>query len=523
MFNTCSGSDVQSSGGSFTVAGLESVRFNNVASITQVKYRAEVAQVVTIGATAYTPTADTTYTVAVFDPCRTVSGYTEAQKFYKYTTPAVITTIGATAADQREYISGKLVTAINAATAINHATAVSLGSGNGFTVTDSGSYYPPYAQNMANTQGANEVYPVTNSDGTGFASTNFSVTTAAVYPFGVGATLAALKPVVNFVYNNVVSGIIEAPPVTSANAPAVSGQNYDGFIIEDIKLVDAITLGGQFAYQSRIQTVYADNGTGSSTSNLSGYQAFERAMLEIIWGQYKNDPSTIYFTGDTGVICGGLGTGLPSGTSLALNNIHFGNGFSSAYYPLGTATIVALTSSNLGIGVVLDVTAGEGVELSAPSWANSLKSAIVGKTPFSIYAKINVTDITGVNPVWVGFRKKAAANATYTAYTDYAFVGLGDASGNIYTSTENDGGGNTNTDTTQNWANNETHTLEVRVDINGAVTFFIDGYKPTVTQTFTFDAGDELIPVFCYALQAGTGAVPAVLEGAFLNTDQWRA
>jgi hypothetical protein len=124
--------------------------------------------------------------------------------------------------------------------------------------------------------------------------------------------------------------------------------------------------------------------------------------------------------------------------------------------------------------------------------------------------------------MWVGLRKKAAANATYTAYTDFAFIGLGDALGNIFTSTEINGAGNTDTDTTQNWADGETHTLEVRVSISGAVTFFLDGYKPTVTQAITLDAGDEMIPVFCYALQTSDIGTPSVLEGAFLTTDQWR-
>ena len=83
-------------------------------------------------------------------------------------------------------------------------------------------------------------------------------------------------------------------------------------------------------------------------------------------------------------------------------------------------------------------------------------------------------------------------------------------------------GGNTATDTTQNWADGETHQLEVRVDITGAVTFFIDGYKPTVTQAFTFDAGDEVIPTI-YALQTADIGTPSLLEFIAVASDSYRA
>lgn len=521
LFRTSAGTDVQCSGGNIAIAGLKSVSKRNITGIFQTKYRAEVAQVVTVAGTSYTPTSSTRYAVEVYDPCRVISGYTESPKIYFYTTPVDVTTLG-NAAAQREAIHVAIVAAINA-DPTNHAIAVTLGGGTGFTVTDDGGYYPVFSQTMTNVKGVNVVKPLTNTDGTGFADTNFSVTTAGVYSFGVGADLAAQKPVINATFGNLLSGVLDAPPVTSAGLAAVSGQNYDGFCITSVKAVEAIPVGGQLAYQYRTQWIFVDNGTGSSTANLTGFKAFERSMLDNIFQFYGEDAATIYWMGNTKPICQGLNTALPSGTSLAENVISFGNGFSTHYYPLGTATLLALTATNDGIGVVLDATDTEGVELSAPTWANSLKNAVVGKTAFSVYAKILVDDVSGLNPMWVGFRKQAAANATYTAYTDYALVGLGNATGDIFTSTEINGGGNTNTDTTQNWADNETHTLEVRVDINGVVTFFIDGYKPTVTQAVTFDAGDVMIPVFCYALQATDLGTPFLLEGAFLPTDQWRA
>lgn len=517
LLKTSSANDVQCSGGVISITGLKPVSKKNITSIKQVKYRAEVAQVITVGGTAYVPTDNTTYSVVVTDPFRVYAGYQESQKKYSYTTG----TVTGVAATDRETIHVALVAKINA-DASNHAVAATLGGGAGFTVTDDGGYYPVFAQNMTNVKGINMVYTVTNSDGTGFTDDNFTTTTAGVYSYGVGANLLAEKPVLDYVYGNLISGVLYAPPVTTAGVGATSGQNYDGFVIESLKEADAIGVTGQYAYVERVQTVFVDNGTGSSTTNLTGFNAFERSMLDLLFSTYSEDQRAIIFMGNTAPVCQGLGTGLPGGTTLDENVVNFGNGFSTHYYPLGTATIVSLTGSNLGIVCKLDETNGEGVELSAPTWANSLKNFVVGQTAASIYTKINVNDVSGLNPMWVGFRKQAAANATYTSYTDYAFVGLGNATGDIYTSTENDGGGNTNTDTTQNWADNETHTLEVRVDINGAVTFKIDGYAPTVTQAFSFDAGDTLIPVFCYALQTADIGTPAVLEGAFLTTDSWR-
>ena len=523
LFRTSSGSDVQCSGGTIAIAGLRPVSKKDITGIFQVKYRPEVVQVVTVAGTSYTPTSATRYALQVYDPTRVISGYTESPKIYSYTTPVDVTTIGATAALQREAISLALVAAINADPS-NHTTAASLGTGTGFTVTDNGGYYPVFSQTMTNIKGISSVSPLTNSDGTGFASTNVSVTTAGVYSFGVGSKLAEEKPVISATYGNLISGVLMAPPVTINKEPAVSGQNYDGFCITSMKEVEAIPVGGQYAYQLRTQWVFVDNGTGSSTANLAGFKSFERAFLDNLFQFYGTDTASILFMGNTGVNCSGTSaTGVPIGTSLALNSVDFGNGFSTAYYPLVTSTTTfALASTNNGVGCILDAASGNGVELSAPSWANSLKSAIVGKTAFSVYAKVTVDDVTGLSPMWVGLRKKAAANATYTAYTDFAFIGLGDALGNIFTSTEINGAGNTNTDTTQNWADAETHTLEVRVSISGAVTFFLDGYKPTVTQAITLDAGDEMIPVFCYALQTSDIGTPSVLEGAFLTTDQWR-
>jgi hypothetical protein len=524
LFRTCSGNDVQSSGGNISITGLFTVARRDLVSIQQIKYRAEVAQVVTLGDDSYTPEAATEYRVQVYDPNRTQAGYTESPKIYKYKTANTLT---GTAAQQREVIHLALVAKINADPS-NHAVAATLGTGTGFTVTDDGSYYPVYSQNMSNVKGINNVRPLVNSDGSGFAEDAYTLTTAGVYSFGVGAKLLQEEPTVDFVFNNLISGRLTAPPLTVPAAganplPAQSGQNYDGFVISSMKLIPVAGVGGQLAYEEVYQIAYADNGTGTSTSNLTGYLAFQRSMLDLIFSTYKDDLATIYYSGATNVTCGGLGTGLPGGTAQDENVVNLGNGFSAHCSPTSNSTVVALISTNDGLALKLDETNGEGVELSAPTWTNSRKQFVVGQSEFSIYTRTTINDVSGLNPFWIGFRKKEAYTATFTGYTDFAVIGLGSATGDIYTNTENDGGGNTATDTTQNWADTETHELEVRVDINGAVTFFIDGYKPTVTQTFSFDSGDALIPVFGYALQTADIGTPSVSQFAAINSNSWRS
>nr|WP_298658027.1 hypothetical protein [uncultured Flavobacterium sp.] len=518
LLRTSSANDVKNSGGTVSITGLNPIFKNFITSIVQVKYRAEVVQVATIGSNSYVPAGATLYQVAVFDPNRRINGANEQIKYYGYTTPDDVTTLGATAALQREAIHAKIITAINA-DATNYSVAVTLGTGTGFTVTDDGGYYPVHSQTMTRVIFVNTVL-CTN----GFTAAP-TISTAGNFSVGVGSKLASAVGSADWMNaGNLVSGYpFPMYPKTTTGLPAVSGQNYDLFVINSLTTAPNETASGQqVALVNRVQSIYVDNGTGSSTTNLTGFKTFERSMLHEIFKTFNGDNRTIYFLGDTGPTCGGLNTGLPSGTSLAENFIQFGNGFSTHYYPLGTSTLVALTSTNDGIGIVLDATAGKGAELSAPTWTNSLKNFVVGQTAASIYCKVTIDDVSGLNPFWVGFRVQGAANTTYTSYTDYAFVGLGNATGDIFTSYKVNSSGAA-VDTTQNWADAETHTLEVRVDINGAVTFKIDGYAPTTTQALTFDSGDVMIPVFGYGLQTADIGTPSVLEGAFVTSNSWRS
>lgn len=513
--NSASSGDIQYGIGNFTIAGLDSVRFSDVTSITQAKYRAEVAQVVTVGATAYTPTGATLYTIAIGDPQRTISSVNQAPvRKYSYLTPPVITTIGATAADQREAISLALVAKINA-DLTNYVAAASLGSGNGLTVTDDGNYYPVYAQNMSAVRGASEVFLIPNSDGTGFSATNISVTTAAVYSLGVGAKLAEQKPVVNFTMNNVVSGILEAPMVTAANAPAVSGQKYDGYFIEDLKIVDGITLGGQYVYQSRLQVTFADNGTGTSTTNLANYLAFQKEMHKIIAKTYDTAGNAVKeFFDQNFVIQGPLGA-VPVTTTSLVNKFITPYGMLQ-HTNIGTQTIVAPTQGTTGLLTDQDVNTGDGAEYYVPTATPNSQQFIVGKTEAILIAGYTATDVTGVNALF-GFRTKAAFALDYNDYTNLGAIGINSTSGKFTTAGILANAATvTTTSSTTGAANTVRNLFVVKVDINGLVTCYANGVAYPVysagTTPLAFAANTILIPFFLTTQITGTTSVGVMDE-----------
>lgn len=491
LLKTSSASDVQNSGAVLDITGVKPVLKKNITSIKQVKYKAEVAQVVQAGTSSYTPTADTAYTVAVYDPNRTQGGYSEQIKKYTYVTPTVLTSIGATAALQREYIHLQLVALINADPS-NHAVAATLTLGQGFSVTDDGGYYPVRSQSMTNVLGANTVITLTNADGSGFSSTDWAVTTAAVYSFGVGSILASMKPVVDGMYGNLISGVLDAPPLATDGTAAVSGQNYDCFVIESLKDVPAHNVTGQLAYVPRIQNVWVDNGTGTATTNLTGFLAFERVMRKQIAQLYKYDINSWVDFLDSPTIFQGAAGAVPTTTGENKIATDYGQW---VYNNIGTNTITVPTPGNTGLLLDQDLTDTEGAEHTPSLLTNNSQTFVVGKTEFSVVYKGTASDHTDAG-FMVGFRKKAAHAADFNNYTDLGSVGfLGDL---IYTWGILNNAATVATNTTVVPTDAAVEEFIVKVDISGNVSCFANGVKYPVysvgTTPLVFDAGDEMIP-----------------------------
>lgn len=190
----------------------------------------------------------------------------------------------------------------------------------------------------------------------------------------------------------------------------------------------------------------------------------------------------------------------PAGTTGAVNLMAIQDGEIMEQFMMGAGqTIIAPRMSTSGLLVSLDLTDNEGAEYNWGARANSKHAYTIGTSPaFYLEWRFTLADVTGCDPVYIGFRKQEANNGTFASYTDFAAIGVNETanSGTITISTRLNSGSVINTDTTDVWADGETHTLRVNVSAAGVVTYLIDGVAPTVTAAFTFDATDVVMPFF---------------------------
>ncbi len=160
-------------------------------------------------------------------------------------------------------------------------------------------------------------------------------------------------------------------------------------------------------------------------------------------------------------------------------------------------TIIAPVMDATGLLISLDLTDNEGAEYSWGILGTNRHAYTIGTdAAFFFECKIKLADVTGVDPLYIGFRKQEAYQGTFTAYTDYAFIGVEETQNSalITIADELNGGGTTYTNTTDAWADGETHTLRVNVSAAGVVTYLIDGVAPSATHAFTFDNTDVVMP-----------------------------
>jgi len=199
---------------------------------------------------------------------------------------------------------------------------------------------------------------------------------------------------------------------------------------------------------------------------------------------------------------------LPTGATGTVNLLGFPE-MTMEQFVLGAGqTIIAPVMDATGLLVSGDLTATEGFEYNfGAALATSRHTYTIGTSAaFFLEWRFTVADVTGAESIMLGFRKTEANNATLTSYTDYALIGLDNVTspGNVVISTELNSGGTTNTNTTDAWADGETHTLGVYVSAAGVVTYTVDGVAPSVTAAFTFDNGDTVAAIF--RLMHGAGA-----------------
>ena len=526
LLRTSAATDCIVSGGTVSITGLQKFSQSDVIFATQIKYKAEVSQVVAAGGGSYTPAGATKYTTRLLNPAFAMEAVTANNfKDYSYTTPVDVTTLGATAALQREAIHVALVAKINADSK-NYVAALTLGTGTGFSITDDAGYYPARINGTTNgRQGATIVLALTNSDGTGWTSASVSTTTAAVYGFGVGQRLLDDKPIIaSYVAGNLISGELDAP-VTIAGLYAVANQQYDAFSVQHTVRAEIPTIGSTIGLQIYQQSVFVDNGRGSATTNVDGYKAFEREFHKLIFNGYKDDPKTVIEFFDRPIVFQDPLGAAPSGTADTLGWMLSPYG-SLNRTNIGTQTIVAPVLDATGLLIDQDDTTTEGAHYSANQQTLGSQQFIVGTDEFSVVARVVMGDWTDSH-ILVGFRKKAVYAADYNDYTDLGAIGSGAAAGDTITTTGIlNNAATVATASAVSFVDATSVEFRVKVAIDGTVTAYVDGVSYPIysvgTTTLIFDSGDAMIPFFQH-VNIGNGN-PAVSISKFVAvaSNQWK-
>ena len=485
LLTTSAKTDVQRSGGKVTITGLLPFDLDKMLAASYKIHRAEVQQVVTVDLTSVTMALNTRFSIKVGNVLNEYEAGQEALKNYAFTS-------GGTAPTAVTIADG-IVAAINNTSISNYVSAVR--AANTVVITDDAGYYP--------IRPAGRAGPSTVTLGDGVSGATITETTAGVIAYGDGTYIASNVPVKDPMSGNLISGELDTP------TGAVAGQFYSGFYVTYAKEVNHQAVSGLRAEKVLRQLIYVDNGLGTATANVAGYAAFLKEFEKVQFSKYASDPNSLCTWFDSGpTLFDQDGVGVPSNGDEDENLCDTDAG-QLRYFCIGaTATDPTGFSNTTGFDITRgSETNAEGIELSAEVGSIGPLEYTVGTDACSFSVRATIADVTGLGEFAVGFRLKEAYQDGIDDYNDMACLNV--QSGNIMIETIDDGGATTSTDTTQNWADTETHTLEVSIDATGVVTYRIDDGDPTVTAAFTWDDGDTIIP-FIHKLSTADlgGAVP---------------
>jgi hypothetical protein len=197
------------------------------------------------------------------------------------------------------------------------------------------------------------------------------------------------------------------------------------------------------------------------------------------------------------------GYGDPTGVAGNINRAMWrGMGYSQ-FAVLGTQTLLGplLDTTGKGVDLSQDQTDNDGVEhVWGALTTNGPTTFTVGTDNCYLRMKFRIADVSGTDDCCVGWRKNEAFQANVDDYDEAAFINV--ILGDIKVETILNNGATITTDTTQDWADDATKTLEVQVR-GTAVNYLIDGVVTSVPPAFNFDTGEVIVPFF-YFLQATT-------------------
>ncbi len=170
------------------------------------------------------------------------------------------------------------------------------------------------------------------------------------------------------------------------------------------------------------------------------------------------------------------------------------------YHILGAGqTITVPTYNAAGLDISLDQADDEGCEITNGINGANLRAAFTVGTDPAFYAKckFSIADVSGTDDCAFGFRKAEAYQANIDDYDEMFCLNV--IGGNITREAILNGAATDSDDTDDDWADGETHTLEVYVSADGVCTCKIDGADPsTAPSAFTFDDGEVVVPFFYF-------------------------
>lgn len=518
LLNASSGTDVQYAGGEIIIQGLDAIKQSRVLDFSQLNYRGETPQVLTVGANAYTPAGGITYKLLMGDTQRTVNGQIEPLKPYAYTTPLDITALGGTPQLQREAIHLALIAKINASNRYNFVTAATLGSGTGFTITDNAGYYPYNRQGMSNRLGST-VVKTTLVNGYGFTPAALTLTTKAIYSSGVGANLANSAPIFDLVTGNLIQGNVDVPTVFGTGALATAGQRYNYFSISGLTDAAMPTIAESYrGFRVNNQSVWVDNGTGTSNANLAGYIAFEKEMHRGMTNRFFQDPSAQVDFLDNVILFQGAGGTAP--TNAGENKMVADDKW--VYNQLGAQAIAAPTPGPAGLILDQSLVANAGAEYTPSLLTGSPKQFVVGKQFIHVFARLTAN--VWANAGWlVALRTKAPHQANFAIYNNFVSIGSLVGTPTVVTTQGNlNSGGLIVTPTgAAALVNTVSNTVEIIVNMLGVVTVKLNDVvypvysaytSPTVNTPLVFAQGTVLVPSLRYTQVAAAAPVLVAQE-----------
>lgn len=193
--------------------------------------------------------------------------------------------------------------------------------------------------------------------------------------------------------------------------------------------------------------------------------------------------------------------GAATGATGDVNLMYMQDGCLMEQFILGAGqTIIGprMNGTN-GLLISLDLVDDEGAEYNFGARDNAKHAFTIGTSAaFFIEAQIYAADLSGLEPLWLGFRKVEANNAAFASYTDFYGIGMNNVTSatNISLTGRLNSGGVTLQDGGTAWTGGDggTVTLKVLVSAAGVITATLDGGAPSSPLAQTFDNTDIVMP-----------------------------